>query len=156
MFSKAAIAERKRKGSADADEWLNEYLRDVCVPTPDDFRRLRRYVDARRKIYKSNYKELRNKVYAHKDRKDQKYVQELFAKTSKRELQQILVFLNRLREALWHLFHNGLKPTLRPARYSVKRMRGLPPRKHGNPPMQELITHETEEFLKSLVSKPAQ
>ncbi len=44
IFSKAALAERKRRGSMNADEWLNNYLRGVYVPRVDDFRRLRRYV----------------------------------------------------------------------------------------------------------------
>ena len=97
IFSKVALAERKRRGSANAGDWLDEYMRDVYVPTPADFKRIRRYVDARRKIYESNYKKLRNKQEAHKDRIDQKTVQYLLARTSSRELEKLLVFLLRFR-----------------------------------------------------------
>ena len=95
IFSKVALAERMRRGSANAGDWLDEYMRDVYVPTPADFKRIRRYVDARRKIYESNYKKLRNKQEAHKDRIDQKTVQYLLARTSSRELEKLLVFLPR-------------------------------------------------------------
>lgn len=153
IFSKAALAGRKRRDSENADEWLDEFLRDVYLPTPDDFRRLRKYVARRRKTYESNYRDLRHKVFAHNVCSDTKEVEALFAKTNVRELQQLLTFLSRLREALWHLFHNGSKPNLRPVRYSVKRMRKLSSPRHGGGAVQERLTHEIEEWFKSVVGE---
>lgn len=153
IFSKAAFAERKRRESANADEWLDEYLRDVYLPTPDDFRRLRKYVARRRKIYASNYRDLRHKVFAHTVCSDPRDAEALFAKTNVRELQQLLTFLSRLEKALWHLFHNGRKPNLRPVRYSVKRIRNLSSPRHGGGAVQERLTHEIERFLKTLVGE---
>jgi hypothetical protein len=107
IFSKEALAERKRSTSPNADEWLTEYLRRVYVPTANDFRRLRRHVAARRNVYENNYRPLRHKVFAHKQLLDAPEIKALFAKTKIRELQQLLIFLSRLYDALWELFYNG-------------------------------------------------
>ena len=150
IFSKDALAERKRRGSANADEWLDDYLRNVYVPKDDDFRRLRRYLAARRKIYEDSYQKLRGKVVAHRVRIDKFDGNALVGKGGIKELQELLVFLQRLHEALWMLFFNGTKPNLRPARRSVRSMRARP--RPGSSKMQEDITSATDQFLKSLVA----
>jgi len=149
IFSKEALAGRKRRDSANADEWLDEYLRDVYVPNADDFRRLRRHVAKRRRVYEDNYRALRHHIFAHKGISAKEDVQALFDKTNVRELQQLLIFLSRLHEALWQLYHNGRKPTLRPARYSVKRIREQPSPEHWGRALQERLTHEIEAFLRT-------
>jgi hypothetical protein len=52
-------------------------------------------------------------------------------------------------DEVWHLFENGRKPVLRPARYSGKRILKLPLPKglHRNQAAQEWITRETEKVL---------
>ena len=150
IFSKAALADRKRKLSPTADEWLPEYLRTAYEPTSEDIRRLKRYVATRRRVYEKAYRPLRHKLFAHRVVSERAEVDALFAKTNIRELQQVLVFLSRLYEALWQLFFNGNKPTLRPARYSVTRMRQLPSPQHRPQRLQERLIHETERMLKSL------
>src|SRR3989304_1813297 len=40
IFSKAALAERKRERSSNANEWLGDYLRNVYEPTNASFRLL--------------------------------------------------------------------------------------------------------------------
>ena len=151
IFSKVALAERKRRGNANASDWLDEYMRKVYVPPPPIFKRIRRYVDVRRKIYESNYKKLRNKLEAHKDRINENDLQALIAKTNIPELERLLVFLLRLHEALWNLFHNGRKPTLRPMRYSAALIRKLP--EGGAGQVQVEITQATERFLKAIVTE---
>ena len=106
-------------------------------------------VFARRRIYESNYRPLRHQVFAHK--RVAAHTEALFAKTNIRELQRLFVFLSRLHEALWQLLYNGRKPSLRPMRYSVKRMRDQPSPEHHRRAVQELVVRETEEFLRSLV-----
>lgn len=156
IFSKEALAERKRRASPNADEWLTEYLRKVYVPMADDFRRLRRHVAAWRKVYERTYRPLRHKVFAHKQLFGPADIKALFAKTKIRELQRLLIFLSRLYEALWELFYNGRKPNLRPARYSVKAMREHPSPEHRRRAVQERLIHESEQFLKSLVRESQQ
>ena len=147
IFSKDALAARKRKGSSNADEWLPEYLKSVYEPSSEDFRRLKRHVSIRRKIYQEKYAPLRHKVFAHRGVATKVEVSELFAKTNIRELQQLLVFLGRLHETLWQLCFNGRKPTLVAARYSVNRMleQPSPNAKHGK--LQERLAHEVKAFL---------
>jgi hypothetical protein len=151
IFSKEALAERKRRLSPNADSWLDDYLQRVYVPTDKDFRRLRQYVAARRKTYESKYRPLRHRVFAHKGVSEQADIDALFAKTKNRELQQLIVFLNRLYDALWNLLYNGRKPNLRPARYAVRQIREQPSPLYSHHTVQENTVHETERFLKSLV-----
>jgi hypothetical protein len=70
IFSKAALRKRKSNQSANAHEWIDDFMRDVHDPTASDFKRLQSFVDARRKVYGSCYKQLRDKVYAHRERTD--------------------------------------------------------------------------------------
>ena len=151
IFSKAALADRKRSTSENADEWLDEYLKTAYVPKPDDFNRLQTHVARRRRIYESNYRDLRHKVFAHSQITEESKVNTLFARTRIRELQQLLTFLSSLHEALWHMLHNGRKPTLRPVRYSVKRMLKLSSPRKGGGGVQERLSHEIVVFFKSLV-----
>jgi hypothetical protein len=153
IFSKTALAERKQRSSANADEWLAKYLLDVYVPTANDFRRLRRYVAKKRIIYEQNYRAVRHQFFAHREVSQQAEIQALFAKTNVQELQQLLVFLLRLYEALWQLYHNGRKPSLRPARYSVNRIREQPSPEHGGRTLQERLTLEIATFLKTVIAK---
>ena len=147
IFSLEALAERKRRLAPTANEWLAEYLKNAHVPTHDDFRRLRKHVAARRKIYEANFRPVRHKVFAHKHLSHQVDQQALFAKVSVPEIQQVLVFLRRLHQALWDLLLNRRKPVLRPARYSVTQMLALP--KANGASLQERLTREAERFLKS-------
>jgi hypothetical protein len=147
IFSKASLEKRKRRQGGTVDTWINDFMRDVYVPTSQDFRRLRKYVDEKRVGY-GKYRTLRDKHFAHKERVS---ATGLFANTSVRELQQLLVFLSRLQDALWDLFHNGLKPSLRKARYSTKEIVRIPEGQHRRSADQEWITQEVKKFLNSLV-----
>jgi AbiU2 len=148
IFSKDALAARKRKLSPNADEWLPEYLKTAYVPMREDFRKLKRHVAIRRKIYEEKYRPLRHKVFAHRGVTTPTQVGELVAKTNLREMRQLLVFLGRLYEVLWQLYFNGKRPTFRPARYSVQRMLEQPSPNVKNADLQERLVHETRSFLK--------
>ena len=160
VFSKQSFAARRRKEDRTADEWLPNFLSIVYEPTSKDIRRLKRYVAVRRRIYEFNYKPLRDQLFAHRAIADRAETDALFAKTNTRELQLMLVFFGRLYESLWQLFNNGRKPNLRPARYSVKRMREKPSPLHGQRKLQEQLIYErsnrppaanrAEETLRSL------
>ena len=148
IFSKDALAARKRKLSSNADEWLPEFLDTAYVPTREDFRKLKRHVAIRRKTYEEKYRPLRHEVFAHRVVTTPTQVGELFAKTNLPELRQLLVFLGRLYETLWQLYFNGHKPTLRPARYSVQQMLEQPSPNVKHAQLQERLVHETKSFLK--------
>jgi AbiU2 len=86
----------------------------VYEPGPADFRRLRADVARQRRIYEDRYRELRHKVFAHKGLSHPQQITALFARTNIREMQRMLAFLMAPHQALWQLFNNGRKPTLRP------------------------------------------
>ncbi len=149
IFSKSALGLRKQGNGPTRPVWLDDFLRDVYEPTAKDFRRLRAHINKRRKIYNSNYADLRHKWFAHKEVSDPEQAAELFGKTNIRELQKIFAFLGKLYRALWELFFNGRKPVLRPLRYSTRRMRDLPSPTSLQTTVQERITHEAQKFLLS-------
>jgi hypothetical protein len=142
IFSKAAFEKRKRP---QAGQWTDELMRTAYVPTKRDFARLQSYADTQRAIYNTQYKALRDKFFAHKERRD---MAEAFASADIRPLERLLIFFKQLQDALWHLFWNGIKPVLRPARYSGKSILKVPEGSRRSGPTQEWITTETEKLLK--------
>lgn len=150
IFSKPALARRKRRDSPNADEWLDDYLKNSYEPSEKDFRLLRRRVRDYRRIYETNYRDIRRKVYAHKEVTDSAEVQRLFSRTNIRELQQVFVFVNNLYEALWELFNNGRKPILRSRRYSIRSiMRNRKPEWQSQS-VQERMVGEIQDFFQLL------
>jgi hypothetical protein len=107
-------------------------MQNAHDPTASDFKRLQSFVDARRKVYASCYKQLRDKVYAHKERTD---ITAFVAKTNTRELGRLVSDMQHLYNVLWDLLQNGRKPRLRPLRHSAG----------------QRIGRDTRKFLKSLV-----
>jgi hypothetical protein len=149
IFSLTALAARKQGKSATRPDWLDHYLTTSYVPTPSDFRQLRREVSKHRKIYESKYRDIRRKVFAHKMVAGPAEVGALFAKTNVRELQLLITFTGSLYDTLWQLYFNGTKPQLRQGRYSVKAMRNRPTRKGRMQTVQERVTHEAALFLRA-------
>lgn len=149
IFSKTALGRRKQGTNPAPPEWLDDYLRDAYEPTSQDFRRLRAHIHKWRKIYESNYRNIRHKLFAHKELSEQAETDALFEKTNVKELQRMSVFLGSLYDALWHLFFNGRKPILRPRRYSIDRMRDKPLPKGWIKTVQERIVNEVQQFLVS-------
>lgn len=150
IFSKTALAARKRSDSSNADEFLSEYLKSVYEPGPRDIQRLKGLVAQRRKIYESNYKAVRHQIFAHRSVSDRAEIDALFAKTNVSELQKLFTFLARLHEVLWQLYHNGRRPVFRPERYSAKHILAKPSPAHKQPNTQERIAREAKDVLKFL------
>lgn len=152
IFSKAALGRRKTAASTNAHVWLADYLKAAYVPKPADFRRLRGYVSKQRKIFIAKYRDLRHKVFAHKEIADAGQVSALFAKTNIREMQRMLLFLFSLHGALLQLFDNGKKPVLRPRRMSVNLMLKRRPIKGGSS-IHERMVQEAQAFLTTASKK---
>ena len=153
IFSKTSLEARKRNGSNNADEWIDDYMKTVYVPEDADFSRLQKHIEKYRKLYDSNYRKIRNKIFAHKEFSKPSQTQKLFKKTNIRELERIFTFLNKLYEALWQLFNNGRKPILRPVPYSLKSMKKSKTPKGYPITVQEKIVQETVAFFKKNTEK---
>lgn len=149
IFSKAALERRKLASATNAPSWIVEYMNSVYVPKPADFRRLRGYVSKHRKTYLAKYRDLRHKVFAHKEITDATQVSALFARTNIREMQRMLLFCLSLYDALWQLFVNGRKPVLRSRKISVDRIRKRAVGRSRSNAVHERIVEEAEAFLKA-------
>ena len=159
IFSKASLGERKRQGKPIEPEWLPEYLNRAHEPTLEDFRRLRKHVKKYRKIYERNYRNIRHKIYAHKELSelsDISDIKELYKRTRIGELQRIFVFLNKLYESLRELFLNGRKPVLRPMRYSVISIKNKRRPDWQSQGVHEKIVGETQDFFRNFTLKAQQ
>jgi len=110
IFSKAALGGRKISNRAQDPAWLEDSIRDAYEPTADDFKPIRAQVHQQRKTYELQYKQLRDKVYAHNAVLNRAQVDVLFANTDIMELHRMFKFFGSLHEALWQLFFNGQKP----------------------------------------------
>jgi hypothetical protein len=155
MFSHEALRQRKQGDAGAPPDWLADYMLNVYVPGPADFLRLRAHVKKHRRIYESKYRDLRHKVYAHTVATEQSEIAKLVSGTSVREIEQLLLFLIRTYEALWHLFMNGRKPTLRPVPRSVKPSGRLtlPRRSLGG--VHRRMTRDTEDVLTRIAAQQA-
>lgn len=153
MFSKVALGQRKQGKERVAPDWLDENLQRAYIPTTTDFRRLRRYVKKYRRIYESNYRGLRNQVYAHRVASDPAEIQTLVARTNIPEMERLFVFLLKLHESLLQLFDNGRKPVLRPLRYSAKRLRSSQSASSHGRGVHEDITREAVKVLEACAAQ---
>jgi hypothetical protein len=108
LFSKASLAQRKEaEGIARAE--AIDYVRDAYEPAVDDFRFLRKEVGRYRRLYEARYRDVRDKVFAHKELSTTGDANALLAKTNIEEMKSIFGFLYALHESLWELLFNGRK-----------------------------------------------
>ncbi len=117
MFSTKALSER-RKGNFRTEAELNEYVGKAYVPTAADFRALRKEVAAKRKIFEEKYRDIRHKVFAHKEVVEDDERRALFSKTNIGEFEELMEFLFNLEAAMQSLLDNGDDPSLAAHRWT--------------------------------------
>ncbi|HZE62064.1 MAG TPA: transposase [Burkholderiales bacterium] len=147
LFSREALAERKRDGKAKDPEWLAGYLEEAHYPTQKDVDRLRSRVAAQRVVYERAIEPARHKYIAHRVKVDQDEVKALFGAGLVKELWRMVTFLYALYTALSQQYINGRKPILRPLRYSVRTIYDSA-RSDGAP--HEAIVAETRRLMELL------
>jgi len=108
QFSKDALRERKIKGSETSKPpWLDEYIGKSYQPNKEDFLKLKGEVSKRQKLYESRYKPIRDKIFAHREFKKMKRVDELFGEVKIGEMQDLLCFLYQIERIIFQLLYNG-------------------------------------------------
>ncbi len=122
VFSKDALGRRKQASSANADQWIDEYLAEAYETSADDVRRLRKEVARWRSVYEEKYKPLRDRFFVHKELPSDAELQKLIASTRVDELERLCIFLISLHEALWQAYENGKVPIVEPTTHSVLEM----------------------------------
>ena len=120
VFAPAALEARKRQGSANAEEWLPDYMKRIHVPTIKDVHRLHELMQPHRKTYETQWAQIRNQHVAHTDVVDPAAPWEMFQKTHIPDFENSISFLNQLENAIWNLYHNGRRPELDPVTHSVE------------------------------------
>jgi hypothetical protein len=124
LFSRPHLAARKRGGGNDPP-WLQSFIAEAYEPTAADFRDVRKRVARLRRVYEKAYRDLRNRVFAHREVADAAEASRLFSLTNVEELKRLVVSLLSLHESLWGLFVDGRRPSFRRLRYSAKPERGV-------------------------------
>ena len=147
IFSKDSLALRKALNSINSKDWIDDYLKNVYVPKNADLRKIKRYVDLRRKIYDKNYSSLRNKIVAHKEKLSDEQIRDLYSKADIKELQKLYTSICNVYEVLWQLLHNGRKPNLKNQRYSVTQILKNSSPEFNQKTLQERTIRETEKLL---------
>jgi AbiU2 len=150
IFAPDRLGDRKRRSSANANEWLGNYLKGIYVPTPNDFRVLRQVRERYRQSFNATYRPIRRDVYAHGIASKAEAV-ELFAETRLVELQRIIRFLQRLGDGLWGLYWNGHNPMSR-RRFSYMHIGQIAdgPRREGGTSDQEIIVEAARQVMDQL------
>lgn len=142
IFSRASLAARKRRQSPGA-AWIKSYVKEAYVPTTNDFRRLFRFADSKRKVYQKAYEDIRHKIFAHNSAPSNEKKDALFSKTQLGEFQRLVLSLRAFHEGLWQLFFNGIKPTFRVNKYSVNSMNRDISKIPFNAPVEQRVFAET-------------
>lgn len=150
IFSKNSLATRKNKQASNSVSWIDEYLKNVYVPTIKDFRRLRKLIKKYRSLYEVNYRDIRGKIFAHNNLASESEKNQLFQKIKVSDMQKLIIFLYKIYNMLWELYQNGKKPILRPMPYSIEKMMKQKSGLWRSSTWQESVVLEAQKFLNSL------
>jgi len=149
IFSAEALGERKQKIFGADEDGLKSYMADICVPDEDNIARIQCALNGYKRIFDRDYRDLRNKVFAHKVHVG-KEVSDLFSKTNVDDLQRIVTFLGRFHDAWFDTYENGKRLTLRRRSRSVNQMLAKPRGRQLIKPIEEESVAATVRVLESI------
>ena len=111
FFSKAALRHRKLRDSTDQEpEWLPGYLLEAWEPDAAALEKLRDALTPSSDKYDAAFKDIRSKLYAHRDILDRAGIQAIINRGLLVDLEDILYTLHDLLECITQLIYNGTKP----------------------------------------------
>lgn len=112
-FSKENLRARKvRSQNGNEPDWLDEYINNAYEPASADFQKLRGAFSKHRKVFEKVYRPIRHKLIAHTDKQFMGKADQLWTETNIGELEEIIWFLNDLKETLFDSYENGREPIL--------------------------------------------
>jgi hypothetical protein len=152
VFSKTALAQRKKQMAPEIADVLAEYMRGVHEFKQSDIQRVSCLLKKYRRIYFEQFHDIRTNLIAHTLVVDPAEIAALYAKTNRRELEKCVRFLNQLSNALWHLYYNGTLPRIRPMRHSTVVLVAMPLKRLRRGSTQENIVRETRHCLNTLLA----
>jgi hypothetical protein len=138
FFNHAAL--RARKLSIPGAQWdpkfLDEYVGSAWEPTIQDLRALKRALAPHKTKFDEIYRPIRDQI-AHIILKDDARVADLYGRTLKTDIDEILRFLHSLIKSIWFMAFNAERPNLNGDHY-------------GYAERVAEITRETESMLRRL------
>lgn len=146
MFSRRALAIRKHASPGPPPAWVAAFVAEAHEPVPADFRSLRKVVGKVRRTYELRFRDLRHKLYAHKEVHGQPDVAAVTSKANINELKRLLSVLAAVNEALFQLFWNGRPLVVHKRGYAAKPTMGQP----STNGVHERIFADVEEVLLDL------
>jgi hypothetical protein len=148
IFTKDALRVRKI-GEGVTPAFAAEYVVDKYEASDADFRDLRREVAKRQRVYEERFRDVRDKIFAHKELADHDEMNALLGRATIDELKSLFGFLHALHEALWQLLVNGRRPILRLPDFKLPtRPRTL---SHGDAP-GEIVARDVATFFDELMA----
>jgi hypothetical protein len=105
LFSKRALADRKRKAARGEPSWLDDYLKTAWEPSTADLEGIAAAIKPAEAKYGERYKAIRDRVFAHRD--PSKLAASLFENTLVSDIEDILFTLNEIMLAIFQLLENG-------------------------------------------------
>jgi AbiU2 len=115
FFTKASLRNRKREASriTGADpQWLIDYVKAAWEPNSADLELFRTALAPHYDKFRTIYKPIRHKFFAHKSKESEAAIQGLFDKTNSADVNEILRFLYTLIWAINEIAWNATRPDL--------------------------------------------
>ncbi len=109
-FSKESLRTRKISGSANAKEWIDDYMATAYEPKKEDFKKLARVVRINSKKMKGIYTEAASKIYAHAIHMDNASIANITDQLSFDEMEIALTSIWHVYEQVWQIYENGRAP----------------------------------------------
>jgi len=113
LFSRPAL--RARKLSIPSPPWdmnfLDKYIQNAWEPSVQDLRAMKKALSPHKTKFDAIYRPIRNQI-AHIILKDQTVIADLYSKTQKTDIDEILCFLHNLICAIKELAINAVRPNL--------------------------------------------
>jgi hypothetical protein len=111
---------------------------------------LRKALDKHRTYYNDAVGPIRHNVFAHAGGATREERDAMFAQLPIRKLEKLAVFPLRLHDALWNLYTNGMRPTMRKAPTNVVKIADAGLAKNVNSWEHLHTVRDTVAFLKAL------
>jgi len=154
MFSTDALSARKRRAGVSPDPRPASGER-AYVPRVKDLHRLGARLRSHRRVYQSEFADIRNLDLAHTVVIGYSDRSELYARTRRKDLQRMIVRLTQIHDALWQLFNNGLKPRLHPMAWASRALVRRPVGDSRKSTAHEAIVIETKKCLRLITEGAA-
>lgn len=109
-FNPEAFCARKvKRNFRNTPLWLKDQVKDMYVPTLADFDELDRVGEKWRILFKTKFRDQRNKWYGHREFVSDIDASARLPETTVEEVELLLAYLSNLHHGLWQLYHNAQK-----------------------------------------------